>query len=194
MNISKRHWYYITVIAFPLFFILHGVNEQFGLLRIETIGRLFLIYTVVAVVVAIFSKLSMRTYERATVYLFLLLCIYFFFGAVKDAVAGIFLQSIAGSYKVLITVIILVIVSITFFTRRIKTSFDTATRFIRYLLIICVALEVGTLVYNFISNKDHQKDPGDIDHEVLKNILVPDTVQKPTIVWIVMDEYWGTPV
>ncbi|MBL7698316.1 MAG: sulfatase-like hydrolase/transferase [Chitinophagaceae bacterium] len=190
MKVSKRLWYYIVVIGFPLFFVLHGVNEQFGLIRAQIIARLLLIYFSVAIIVAITAKLIMKSYERATLLTFFILCAYFFFGAVKDLLKNSFFDSV-GSYKYFLTGTIILILLVVFLVKKIKSPLTRANRFIRLLIVLCIGLEAGLLFYNVLTKKYLQKDPGDIHHELIKNINVPDTVQKPTIVWIVMDEYSG---
>lgn len=191
MKISKRIWYCITVIAFPLFFVLHGVNEQFGLIDNSTIAKLLLYYILVSVTIAVLSKIFLKEYERATVFLFVLLCIFFLFGAVKDSVKETFLQSFIGSYKIIIPVIFLIICISFLVLLKTKASFIRADVFIRMLLVICLFLETATLFYNVFTNNDKQRDLGDIDHDLIKNIQVSDSSRKPFIFWIVMDEYSG---
>lgn len=183
MNISKRLWYSIIVIAFPLFFVLHGVNEQFGLIRISTVAELLLIYFGVSVATAMISWLLLRSDTKAILATFTLLCIYFFFGVVKDF--------IGGPYKILLPVTVVLVITSFVLIDRTKAKLLRATRFINLLLLLCLALEVVMLTYNLISKKQQQKDLGDIDHQLIQNISIPDSVTKPTIVWIVMDEYSG---
>ena len=133
----------------------------------------------------------MKTYERATLYAFSLLCIYFFFGAIKDIIANTFFQRMVGSYKILLPLTVLIIVLLAVLIRKIKSPLTRANRFIRVLLIICLALEAGGAIYNVSINKERQRDLGDIDHELIAQVSIADTVQRPTIVWIVMDEYSG---
>ena len=57
MKISERIWFYVSVISFPLFFVLHGVNEQFGLIQNATIAKLLLYYLLVAVALSFVAKL-----------------------------------------------------------------------------------------------------------------------------------------
>lgn len=177
--------------AFPLFFVLHGVNEQFGLISFTTVGALLLLYFSVAISVAILSKLVMKTYERAAVYTFTLLCIYFFFGAVKDTIKDTFLQGMMGSYKMLLPLTALLILVVGALIKKIRSPLTRANQFIRVLLAICVILEAGIFIYNGATGRARQKDPGDIDHALIRNVTIPDTAQRPTIVWIVMDEYSG---
>ena len=190
MKISKQFWFYFTVIAFPLFFVLHGVNEQFGLIRNVTIAELLLYYILIAVLIAVAAAFFFKDYERATVFVFFILCIYFFFGATKDAVKETFAGHFISRYSISIPIVILLICTSFFLIKKARFSFIRAGLFIRTLLIVCLLLETGILFYNIFTNKERQKDPGDIDHELIRNLKV-DSARKPFIFWIVMDEYSG---
>jgi hypothetical protein len=190
VNAGRQLWIYITAIAFPLFFILHGVNEQFGLIDNTTITELSLYYLLAAVGIAIISRVIFRDNDRALVFMFVLLCIFFFFGAVKDLVKGSHIDSFAHYSVFLPATVILICVSY-LIIRKTTSSIRRAVLFIRTLLTVCIVLETGIFCYNIFSHKENQKDLGDIDHELISNAKIPDTVRKPFIFWIVMDEYSG---
>lgn len=177
-------------IAFPLFFILHGVNEQFGLISNISIAKLSLYYLAVAVAVAVISKIILKDYERAVVFMFILLCIFFFFGAAKDFIRGMRAASF-GRYSIFLPATIIVTVVSYLLIRRTTDSMKRAVLFIRSLLTICIFLETCILIYNVFSHKEQQKDLGDIDYHIISGINVPDSVQRPFVFWIVMDEYSG---
>ena len=190
MKTGRQLWYYITAIALPLFFVLHGVNEQFGLISNITIAKLLLYYFLVAFVVAFISKVAFRNYERSLVFTFVLLCIFFFFGAVKDLLKASQFESYAR-YSIFLPAMVIVACVSFVLIRKTKSSLHRAVLFVRSLLAICLVLETGILCFNFFSHKERQKDLGDIDHKIIENINVSDTVKKPSIFWIVMDEYSG---
>ena len=191
MKISERIWFYVSVISFPLFFVLHGVNEQFGLIQNATIARLLLYYLLVAVALSFVAKLIFKDYPRATVFVFLILCIFFFFGAAKDLMQETWLSGYLDRYRIALPIVFILIVLIFYFTKKTSRRLVRAAVFIRTFLIICLALETGILMYNALTEKGRQKDLGDIDHELISNFKIADSVQKPFIFWVVMDEYSG---
>lgn len=148
-------------------------------------------YLLLSVVVALFSKLTLKMYERSTVFVFIVLCIFFFFGAVKDATKDTWLHQITGHYKVSIPIAFSILFICFLVLKKSASDLTRGILFIRILLVICLLLEGGILFYNIFSGNARQKDLGDIDHAVIKNIHIADTVRKPHIVWIVMDEYSG---
>lgn len=191
MKISERLWFYLSVFAFPLFFVLHGVNEQFGLIRNTTIAQLLLYNFLVGLVISIAAKLIFKEYSRATVFVFLTLCIYFFFGAVKDLVEQSQLGGYLSRYRISIPLVFILIAVIFYRIKKTNRRLIRTAAFIRTLLIVCLLLETCLIIYNAFTNKERQKDLGDIDHNLIRNINIADSVQKPFIFWIVMDEYSG---
>lgn len=171
--------------------MLHGVNEQFGLIRISIIAELFFIYFGVSVATATVSWLLLRHYPKATLATFVVLCAYFFFGVVKDG-----FSSVAGknsfSYSLALPSLLVVVSVCLLLIKKSKASFFNAARFISILLVTLVSFELISSLYNFSVGKQSQKDLGDIDHKLIQDISIPDTVTKPTIVWIVVDEYSGS--
>lgn len=192
MNISRRSWYYITVIAFPLFFILHGVNENYGLVRNSTIGGLLIYYLAIAVLFGLLGELLMKDVKRAIVFVFFTLFIFFFFGVFKDALKNIHPSPVLVSYKVLLPILAAIIFSGTYFIKSSKYSLHRTGRFLRLLLLILLIVETVVLIFNSLTDKSRQMDFGDQAHSLIKNISVPDTARKPYIFWIVMDEYSGS--
>ena len=190
MNTGKLFWYFIAAIAFPLFFVLHGVNEQFGLIRNGTIAEVLLYYLVVAVAVAILSKIIFKEYERSTVYMFIILCVFFFFGAVKDLLKGSLFNTFSR-YSIFIPLVVVFTAVLFFLIKGTTRPLNRMVLFVRTLLVVCILLETGILCYNVVTHKEKQKDPGDIDHKIIGNIHLDDSLRKPFIFWIVMDEYAG---
>jgi hypothetical protein len=183
-------WYYITAIAFSLFFLLHGLNEQFGLISNSTIAKLLVYYFAVAATLATISKFIFKQYERAVVFVFILLCIFFFFGAVKDFIDASPLDEL-NRYAIFLPAVVIITVVCYIMLKRTTNTLNRAVLFIRTLIMVCVLLETFILFFNIFSNKEKQKDLGDLDHQIISNVQLSDSVRKPFIFWIVMDEYSG---
>lgn len=184
MDSGLRYPHFLVAAGFSLFFLLHGINEQFGLIRLSVTAELAVYYLVVSLLVAWLSALTVNTSSKATVLTFILLCIFFFFGAAKDALQHI-------GYKIFIPLVAVVVLVVYTVIRKTRSNLRRASTFTQYLVLIFLVVEVGTLVYNFATHKEKQRDLGDIDHALIKNVIVPAEARKPVIVWIVMDEYSG---
>lgn len=179
------------MLAVPVFYVLHGVNENYGLIHDSTILRLLVYYLPVSILIGFLSHLLIKEYNRSVVLAFFLLSLFFFFGVFKDLIGRTTLPQVLTSYKV---VLILIAISIPIAAYIIKTtrhSLKTTSKFLSTLLIIWLIVETGMLINNSVTGKNIRQDFGDYDHSLIKNIPVADSVKKPFIFWIVMDEYSG---
>ena len=188
MNNWFRYRHVLIATGFALFFILHAVNEQFGLIRLNIIAELTGYYLLVSVLVAFLAKKLMKSADKSTVFMFILLCAFFFFGAIKDLVKPF---GALAQYKVFLSILFVFVVATVIFLKKTKRKLHRAALFITSLVVIFLIVEIGTLIFNTATHKYKQRDLGDIDHSLIKNLdLNPG--KKPIIVWIVMDEYSGT--
>src|SRR5436190_23612062 len=75
---------------FPVFFVLHGYNENFGLITLPVTIRLFIYYLVITVAIFIVSLILYREKEKAFVFSFFCVSLFFFFGYLYDRLKGLF--------------------------------------------------------------------------------------------------------
>jgi hypothetical protein len=130
--------------------VLHGYNENFGLISFPVIALLFLKYCLYTVLITIVAALVHRRMERIFVFSLLLLVVFFFYGAVQDwlsAFAGKFFYS----YKFLLTLVVIVIVTASWLIKKWRVPVR-AVRFFRLLLIVLTALELLVLGYKFLKS------------------------------------------
>ncbi|MBD0288576.1 MAG: hypothetical protein ICV79_24610, partial [Flavisolibacter sp.] len=177
-------WY---IFLLPLFFILHGYNENFGLIPISEIVTLSIKYALVTFVVFIVSNLLFNDIKKAVVFSVILLCIYFFFGAFHDFLKRYIPSGFFISYKFLLLLIFLIIISGIILIKRARRDFTEIARYVKYTLSVLILLEVGTTGYYLITGKAG------------KNNIAPDKIKlasvsscaatKPDIFFIVFDEY-----
>src|SRR4029079_13612176 len=87
-NSGIRKWFtlFCWIIIFPLFFIMHGVNENYGLIPSPVLFKLFGIYTAITLLAYIFSRLLFKDKTKAFLFFYFLLFVYFFFGAFYDLI------------------------------------------------------------------------------------------------------------
>lgn len=192
MKLSNRAWFYLSVIAFPLFFWLHGINEQFGLLRPFVVFSLLAYYMAVAAITAVASVLFFKNTTQASVFTFIALCVFFFFGAVKDAFSDSGYLSFASTYRVFLPLVFALLILGYVIVRWSKQNLVRVNLFIRTLLMACVIIELVSLLFHFASGKQRHGDLGDIDNSLARQLPKSDTADKPFIFWIVLDEYSGS--
>jgi len=79
---------YTFLFLLPLFFVLHGMNEQLWFVPVKDALVLLLIYWAAAVVLFFVCRLFFRDNAKAALAAFLLLAFHFFFGSIHDLLGG----------------------------------------------------------------------------------------------------------
>lgn len=183
MNIKNRSVYYLLILAFPVFFILHGINENFSLIGVNALVRLTVYYCAVSLAIATVALLIIKDLTRAFVFSFFGLLVFFFFGLLKDVTGQLI------SYKILLPVIGTGLFTALVYFRRSRLPFRRTAVFISVLLLVYLTVETGHLIYNNLSGKSAAQDFGDHSHQLIS--AVKPASEKPVIFWVVFDEYSG---
>ena len=75
------------VFLLPLFFVLHGLNENFGYVRFRDGLQLWLMYSISILIFFGLFFLLFKRYVSAAIITFYLFCIFFFYGVFQDFLA-----------------------------------------------------------------------------------------------------------
>lgn len=176
------------LILFPVFFLLHGYNENFGLYSSGIIASLFLKYITISLVFLVISLLFLRNVAKASLFSLFLLFVYFFFGAFCDLLKKIVPNGFFASYKFLLPLIFVFVCSFFLMILKSKRSFGSVLRYCSYLLVIITFIEIGIFATKYFSNKSFNN----LSVEPLE--IKPPTdsclaTQKPDIFFIILDGY-----
>lgn len=180
----------IIILLFPVFFLTHGINENFGLISVSDLGLLLLQYVVISALVYLSTILILKDANKAILASFILLGIYFFFGAFKDFIDQLFTPKKVLSYRWVLPLLILTVVLLLLTLKRSRLEFLRTSRFISVLLFIFVFIEAIIFIKNCLSNTKKIQDFADYNNS-LADSLINDNINKdrPDIFWIVFDEY-----
>ena len=176
------------LILLAIFFILHGYNENFGIIPSELIASLFIKYVLISLAIFVFSLLLFRSRSKAFLYSLCLLFIYYFFGAFYDILKKNIGSGFFTSYKFLLPAIFIFVAAIYFIFKKSKKKFEAALQYCSYLLVIITVLEAGNFVFKYFSDKSFnnlEAKPLEIKNPVGDCSLT----QKPDIFFIVLDGY-----
>jgi hypothetical protein len=188
-NPDKFATYLLTILLYPLFFLLHGVNENFGLIRFELVVKLGALYLLITAVIAVSSKWFFANNSKALIYSFSILSLGFFFGAFKDFADNIQLIEQAARYKYLLPFLALMFVAIFIYLRKSKNNFSRLTKLISIFLLVIFLIELAHFSFNVVTNKQLKQDFADLNHAVIQNLPQSQPETKPDIFWIIMDGY-----
>src|ERR1044072_6113333 len=95
----------LFVFFLPVFFILHGINENFGLIPAHVVFQLSLYYLAVTLLILGLSLLLLRKANASTVFSFYLLSVFFLFGAFHDFLKSVIKNKFLVSYTFLLPLI-----------------------------------------------------------------------------------------
>src|SRR3982751_5350323 len=117
----------LSIFLIPLFFLLHGINENFGLIPIHSIWKLAGFYFLITTAVVVTSLLIVRKPIKAAVFSFYLLSVFFLFGALDDFLKSAVKNKFFISYTFLL--LLLVFSTVLFLISLIRREKDTAPGF-----------------------------------------------------------------
>jgi hypothetical protein len=180
---------WLIFFLFPVFFLLHANNENFGLLSVDILGTLLVKYFLVVIILVLFSMLLYSKRGLAMIFCFFLLSVYFFFGALHDA-SKFYLGAFFSSYSFLLPFLLVITTLVGIFLRSVKNS-QRYSKFIVLLLLVLTGFESGHLFLQAVSNAAEKND--------LSNAAVPInevscSSSSPDIYFIVFDGYTSSSV
>jgi hypothetical protein len=147
-----------SVFLLPLFFILHGYNDNFALIPLPVVLNLFVRYLLITGAIIFISVLLLRKSTHAVVFAFFLLVLFFFFGAFHDLIKKIFGLHLLTSYTFLLPFLLVVFVWIFFICKRMARPPLKMMYYMICLLSVLIFLEVVKLSYNLIQGRSKQND------------------------------------
>ncbi|THU33433.1 hypothetical protein FAM09_25110 [Niastella caeni] len=170
-----------------LFFVLHGYNEFFGLIKISSLALLIVQLSAVAWVLFFICRKLYRDAHKAALFVTVLFFCYLFFGAFQDGLAAkpsLFYWSLFRTLIPVLAFICLVTFAGLFFLKRKPVRL---TSFLSLLFVTLTLFDAVTVLWRTATTKN--KKP-----LVAIGPLTPiaDTVARPDVYLILLDEYMGT--
>ena len=189
MRVNNRLSYYLLLLLFPVSFLLHNVNENFGLTGLPDIAYLLVVYLITGFCISFVSSLILKQYSRAFVFSFILLTINFLFGAYKDFIKDRQLLPFIITYRFILPALFLLLMLIFIYLKKKDRTFARLPKAIAFFLVVNFIVETGWFMFNLITRADVKQDFGDYNHDVIKSFTPNLTRRRPAVFWIVFDEY-----
>lgn len=177
--ISQPHFLYLL----PVFFVLHGFVENYGLVPPMDAGLLLLTYLIATVGIFSLSYLFFKSFSKAALFAFLILSFHFFFGSLHDWLKNVFPNSLFTRYSFILPLSLIFFVCVFVYLKKGKKRYQKLFSFLNVVFLVFVMIDSITLI-NRISQQQEEK---------VYNASLPlcDTCAKPDIYLIVADEYAG---
>ncbi len=177
--LKKQPWYLFLL---PVFFVMHGYNENFGVIPLEDLLLLALMY--VSAISLIFGLLYLlfRDIFKASIITVFIFAFYLFFGAIQDFFKLIF--PFFSKYSVLIFIFFSFFVALLIWLKKRSGRQVRLMFFLNGLLLIYIFIEVGKTLLYAGTGKSPQL-------QVSASKLPPpcDSCTKPDIYFLLFDEY-----
>jgi hypothetical protein len=162
----------------PVFFVVHGWVENFFIINLPDILRLFLYYIGAVILFFGIFKFLYKNNSKAALATFLTFIIYFFFGAIHDFVKQ-HVSALFSKYSFLLSFLLLVYLLLLYWlrTRRPGKKFLV---YLNVLLVILISVDLVVIVQKINRKKSSEliiaSKPG---------------MAKPNVYLLVLDEYAG---
>jgi hypothetical protein len=186
MNISNRkpaflRQYFIYLL--PVFFVLHGYQQNFPSVSLTGALGLTCQYLLIALALSFIFFWAFRSWQKAALFSFLLLGIQFFFGAIQDVLKENFPGSFISKYSFLLPFILALLVLAFVYLRKTDKDFGRLVRYLHAALILLILIDLFVTGYKALTKKDPQ--------EPVLGFTICNDCPRPNIYLILADEYAG---
>jgi hypothetical protein len=176
----------LWLFLFPIFFVLHGYNESFGLISAATLLKLTVRYFLITAIILIVNGILMVN-NNFKCYLFSFYClwVYFFFGAIHDLVKSSTGNSFWSTYKVFLPELLLTSIFALIILNR-SRKLPLLYRYSKNLLVVFVFVELVTTTYKLVIGEERNNQLASklkLDHNIRC------LTKKPDIFFVVLDGY-----
>ena len=173
----------VFLFLLPVFFVWHGYVQNYPLVPGFDAVKLILEYLAIALLLTSLFYFIFKSWRKALLFIFFIMCIQFFFGATHDLLKTWFSNSFIPKYSFSLPLVLGVAIAAFFFVLRTKRSFKTVTRYLSITLVILIAVDLAVLFSKMISRSKAD--------DVSAAVAGCNDCKKPNIYLIITDEYAG---
>ena len=188
MQQTTRQFSYF-VFLLPVFFILHAVNEHYGLIPFHIAARYLVYYMVLSAALLLAGRFIFSSTEKGGIWSFGLLMVFYFFGAVHDFLKELKIPSFLVSYSFILPTLLVFFILFTALIRKRKRKFIKLTFFLNILFSLFVLVELALLFFGVFTNKEKRLSLSGDNKPIDIEINRIDERLKPDIFFIIFDEY-----
>jgi len=177
--------YPLFILLLPVFFVLHGVVENYDFVSLKDAAELTGLYAVVSLTLLLFFWFFYKNFIKAALLAFLAMCIHFLFGSVYDGLKKIDESSFLLKYSVMLPILFLFFMFIAFFIKKKKQVPSTLNFYFNSLFCLLILFDAAVLVSKKISLEKEKKIT------IAQNFSPRSAPASPDIYFIIVDEYAG---
>ncbi len=169
----------------PIFFVLHGYTENYGLVPIKDAAILTAIYMGASIVLALIAWLFYRNFTKANLLAFSLMAFQFFFGSIHDLIKRLLPDSFISKYSFILPGVLVFFVVLIIILKKTKKTLQQFSYYLNILLLLFILMDAAWLITKTIADKNKNPTTSSETVESCNNC------KKPDIYFIVADGYPG---
>ncbi len=172
----------------PVFFVIHGLLENYGFINFGDCLLLMLTYCGAAAFLYFLFSIFYKNYIKSALMAVYCVAFYLFFGAIHDFLKQY--ASILSSYSVVVPLFAVIGLVLTLFLKKTKLKFLRATFFLNTLFIIYLVVDISGIVWK---SGHPSADKLSVYSFANDNTYQPCTnCPRPDIYFLLFDEYAST--
>jgi hypothetical protein len=172
-----------SVFLLPLFFVWHGYVQNYPLVPVSDALKLVFEYLVIIVVLVLLFYFIFKSWRKALLFAFFLMCVQFFFGAIHDLLKNWFSNGFISKYSFLLPLVAVMTATGFVFVLKTNRGFQRTTRYLSITLVTLILVDLAILVSKLVSRSR--------SHETVTEIAGCKDCKKPNIYLVIADEYAG---
>src|SRR6185295_11056121 len=161
------------------FFVWHGYVQNYPLVPASDALKLALEYMGITLLLVPIFYLIFKSWQKALVFAFFLMCVQFFFGAIQDLLKNLFGNSLFSKYSLLLPLALVASAAVFFVLLKTNKGFKRITKYLSFTLAILIIVDLAALTFKLISRSK----------ETTTDITGCSNCQKPNIYLVIADEY-----
>ncbi|MFL5808786.1 MAG: sulfatase-like hydrolase/transferase [Flavisolibacter sp.] len=172
------------LLLLPVFFLLHGIVENYPLIAVSDCLVLFGTYLLATIVIAVVAFLLLRSWRTAAMLSFFIMAFHFFFGPAHDFLKNLFGTSFITKYSFLLPFILVAFVLLIIYLKRKKPDFYKFSRYINVLLLVLILIDLSRLAFDAVRDSSAKST-------TTATAARCESCERPDIYLIIADEYAG---
>jgi len=177
----------LFLLLLPVFFVVHGMLENFGFIPFSDAATLCLTYLVATIILTALFYLFFRSLTKAALMTSLCMGIFFAFGTLQDFLQAHLHNRFFTRYSILLPAILLLLIIAFWRIRKTKYTLHRLTGFLNLLLIIYLLVDIGWILVKAI--RPDKEKLSVYAFEEMDQYKTCDTCTKPDIYLLLFDEY-----
>lgn len=173
----------VFVFLLPVFFVWHGYVQNYPLVPTPDAFKLVFEYLAIALLLASLFYFIFKSWRKALLFTFLLMCIQFFFGAMRDLLKSWFSNSFIPKYSFLLPLIVAITAGTFYFISKTSRALKKITQYLSITLVILIVVDLVVLLSKLAVRSKTDKP--------ISEITRCNDCKKPNIYFIITDEYAG---